>query len=170
MIRYFPLVAAFTLAACDTAVTRQADTPLALVQSSQPPGADTSACWSKTESPATLETEKRRVLIKPAQLGPDGQIQTPPQYRTESRATVVEARQDNWFETPCPPAWTPAFVSSLQRALAARGAYSGAITGQVDEDTRLAIGAFQRSRGLDSETLSIETAQALGLWVTDPTT
>ena len=167
MIRYIPFVAALAVAACDTAVTRNAETPLALVQSSSPPIADATACWSKTETPATLETETQKVLVKPAQLGPDGHIQAPPEYRTESRATVVTARQDNWFQTPCPDAWTPVFISSVQRALTARGAYNGAISGEVDAPTRAAIRAYQRDRGIDSATLAVETAQALGLWVVE---
>ncbi|MEP1537011.1 MAG: peptidoglycan-binding domain-containing protein [Paracoccaceae bacterium] len=167
MIRFIPLIAALAVAGCDPAVTRHTDTPLDLVQSSAPPGKDASACWSKTETPATLETQTQKILVKPAQLGPDGHIQEAPQYRTESRATVVTARQDNWFQTPCPSAWTPAFISSVQRALTARGAYDGAISGEVDAQTRAAILAYQQDRGLNSATLSVETAQALGLWVVD---
>ena len=67
------------------------------------------------------------------------------------------------FETLCPPDLTQEFVANLQRALAARGAYFGAINGNYDPATRSAVRRFQRAGGLDSDQLSRQAAQSLGL-------
>lgn len=70
---------------------------------------------------------------------------------------------EGWFETLCPDVLTSDFVSALQRALAARDYFNAPISGDIDAATRSAISAFQADRGLDSDTLSIEAARALGL-------
>ena len=72
-------------------------------------------------------------------------------------------RTDRWFEIPCPPAFTVEFVSTLQRALQARGQYSGAVSGNMDDATRRAVLAVQTAAGLPSDVLSIETARDLGI-------
>ncbi len=68
-----------------------------------------------------------------------------------------------YFETPCPPRWTPDFIASVQRALAARGYFKGPADGQLDSKTRAAIRAFQLTKGLNSAILSTENARVLGL-------
>ena len=130
-----------------------------------PEGAAPGTCWGRTVSPAVVERISERVEVKPAKINPDGTIASPPVYRTEDRQVIVTPRRDNWFETLCPDALTPEFVSSLQRALQARMAYDGPITGVMDEPTRAAISAFQRQSesGLNSTVLSLETARQLGL-------
>ncbi len=68
------------------------------------------------------------------------------------------------FETPCAlKAGEADFVSQVQRALAARGLYDGAISGQYDRPTRAAVRAYQAEDGPDSGMLSIASAKRLGL-------
>lgn len=128
-----------------------------------PEGASPGSCWGRTVTPAIVETITDQVQVSPVQLNPDGSVAKPPVYQSEIRHEMVQARKDNWFETPCPEQLTEEFVSSLQRALAARGAYLGAITGQMDDATRAALRAFQRDPGPDSGVLSLKTARGLGL-------
>lgn len=73
-----------------------------------------------------------------------------------------------WFEIPCGVERDPAFVASLQRALAARGLHGGAVTGEMDGETRAAVEAYQRELGLRSGVLSLAAARALGLVVWAP--
>jgi peptidoglycan hydrolase-like protein with peptidoglycan-binding domain len=62
---------------------------------------------------------------------------------------------------------TEDFVSSLQRALSARGLYSGPISGRMDRQTRRGVRNYQAPLGLDSGILSLAAARKLGLAVID---
>ncbi len=67
------------------------------------------------------------------------------------------------FRVPCPEQVSAEFLSTLQRALAARGYFEGSVTGRADAATRTAVQAFQRDNGFNSPILTLETAQRLGL-------
>jgi hypothetical protein len=120
-------------------------------------------CYGRDISPAVLETVTAQVLDAPAVLAPDGAVVTPAIYRSVIRQEIVRERQEVAFETVCPPAYTLAFVETLQRALAVRGFYNGPLTGVMDIATGQAVQAFQRQTGPDSPLLSIATARALGI-------
>ncbi|MGC1506586.1 MAG: peptidoglycan-binding domain-containing protein [Sulfitobacter sp.] len=161
------LMTCTTLAGCDSVITAPDVVPpepgvLAATRNG-PADAPEGSCWGKTVSPAVVERVTEQVQIKPASVNPDGTIGSLPVYRTEHRQVIVIPRRDNWFETPCPDVLTPEFISSLQRALLARGGYSGTITGTLDAGTRTAIERFQREQGLESAVLSLGTARLLGL-------
>lgn len=128
-----------------------------------PPGAPPGTCWDNVAKPAVIETVTEQVLIAPASYNTDGTVYRAAQYRTEVRQVIVEERRERWFQTPCPSEMTPEFISSVQRALAARDGYRGQITGRLDRPTRQAIRAWQKARGLDSATLSLDTTRELGL-------
>lgn len=128
-----------------------------------PPGAPAGTCWGKIPTPAVVETVTEQVLVTPAKTNADGSIATLPTYRTESRQQIVTPRTDRWFEIPCPPDFTVEFVSTLQRALQARGLYTGPVHGNLDAATRRAVLAVQSAEGLHSDVLSIDTARMLGI-------
>lgn len=128
-----------------------------------PPGAPPGTCWGKIPTPAVVETVTEQILVSPAEMNPDGTVATLPVYRAERRQHIVIPRTDRWFEIPCPPSFTVEFVSTLQRALQARGLYTGEINGNMDTATRRAVLAVQRAAGLPSDVLSIETARNLGI-------
>ncbi len=132
-------------------------------QPEAPPGAPPGTCWHRNTSPAVIETVTDQVLIQPAQVNEAGQITRPAVFRTVTRQEIVQPRRDAWVETPCPDQLTSGFIASLQRALAARGFYQGAITGRMDRATRIAVRRYQKDSGLDSSTLSLATARQLGL-------
>lgn len=161
-------IAALALVACDN--VPQSERPGALEPGvfaptrEGPKDAPKGTCWGRTFSPAVVETVTSQVLVKPAQVNPDGTVTSLPEYRTEGRQVIVTPRKDNWFETPCPEVMTPEFTSSLQRALQARGTFGGEVTGVMDVSTRKAVELFQsRNIGLASTVLSLETARLLGL-------
>ena len=162
--RYSPaLMALIVVGACTEVgtTTRSNIDPVSLA--STPPGAAPGTCWDKTVSPAIVETQTRKVELQPAQISSDGRVQAPPIYKTEEQQIVVQPRRENWFEIPCADVLTPDFIASLQRALAARGYYTGPPTGKIDLKTRQAIHKFQRSEGFDNPTLTVAAARKLGL-------
>ncbi|SHI67002.1 Putative peptidoglycan binding domain-containing protein [Shimia gijangensis] len=128
-----------------------------------PPGASPGTCWGREVSPATIETVTEQVLIQPAEVLADGTVISPAIYRSETQQRIVEERREIWFETPCDSVWTEEFTSTLQRALKARGLYTGTITGTRDKRTRAAIRRYQAPQGLNSSILSLEAARQLGL-------
>ena len=67
------------------------------------------------------------------------------------------------FETLCPFEYTPERLMTLQRALKARLAYNGPITGVLDAGTRAAIKAFQTPQGIDSPLIQRGIAETLGV-------
>jgi len=128
-----------------------------------PPDARPGACYGKDVTPGVIEHVNERVLIAEAKIGPQGNVLSPPQYEERSTQKLVNGHEPVYFETPCPPRWTPDFIASIQRALKARGIYGGAVTGTLDEQTRAAVRTFQVGRGLNSAILSTDSARALGL-------
>ncbi len=128
-----------------------------------PPGAEPGTCWGREVSPATIETVTEQVMVQPAEVMDDGTVISPAIFRSETRQKIVKERRETWFQTPCEDVWTEEFTSSVQRALAARGFYHGAVTGVRDKRTLSAIRRFQSPQGLDSSILSLEAARSLGL-------
>lgn len=164
MIRSLPclLMAACLTAGCDAPLPGREPAVLTTTATA-PPGAKPGTCWGKDVSPAVVETVTEQILVQPAELRSDGSVSQPAIYRTETRQAIVRERKDTWFETPCATLQTPEFVSSLQRALAARALYRGPISGKMDARTRAAIRAYQAPQGLDSGILSMAAARKLGL-------
>ena len=120
-------------------------------------------CIGRAITPAVIETVTAQELDQPAVLGPDGAVLQPARYRSVIRQNITRDRQEVLFETICPPAFTPEFVATLQRALATRGYYAGPITGVLDTATGRAVQDYQRQIGPDSPLLSIGAARALGI-------
>lgn len=155
------------LSACaENAVVTSANIgPISVANS--PPEAMPGTCWGKNVSPAIVETITHKVLLQPAQISSDGRVQVPPIYKTEDVQHVAHPRKENWFEVPCEAQMTPEFIASVQRALEARGHYSGPITGEMDSRTRAAVRRYQRSEGFDSAILTVAAARNLGLIAVD---
>ena len=128
-----------------------------------PPDAQPDACYGKDVTPGVIEHVTERVQVAEAEIGPDGNVLVPPRYEERTTQKLVTGREPIYFETPCPPRWTPDFIASIQRALKTRGIYTGAVTGTLDAGTRAAIRSYQVGRGLNSAILSTESARELGL-------
>ncbi|WP_088623709.1 peptidoglycan-binding domain-containing protein [Oceanicola sp. 22II-s10i] len=167
-----PTLTLLTLAACGG--TGTASDPIALgapeitrIRAEAPPGATPGTCWDRDATPAVIETVTEQILVEAPQINDDGTVVKPASYRTETRQQIVKERHEIWFRTPCEPEMTPIFIASLQRALEARGLYSGPITGEMDAPTRRAVRAYQRPEGLDSGVLSLAAARRLGLAVVE---
>jgi hypothetical protein len=139
------LLGAALLAGCIKAapdeVTRAAPEGPAVEASATPPaGAPPGSCWARD----TAAADAVEALLVASLDAP---------------ATGAE----QLFETPCAYEMTPELIASLQRALAARGAYAGNDSGLLDAGTRAALRDWQRPRGIDSGVLAMATARELGL-------
>lgn len=128
-----------------------------------PPDARPGACYGKDVTPAVVEEVTEQTLVEPAQFADDGAIIKPATYRTTTKQAITEPRKEFFFEVPCADTFTVEFITSLQRALKARGIYRGRLTGVMDERTRRAIRKFQIPNGLNSDILTTTTALELGL-------
>lgn len=167
MIRpILPLLAALSLAACDAQiVSLNRFLPAEETGPIGPPDAVPGACYSQPDGATEIAPIRTRVLVKPARVNADGVILDPPVYRTDTSTDTLEHDAVEWFETPCPPVFTPEFIASLQRAMKARDYYRGPITSVMDDQTQSAIRRIQKEAGLNSAVLSLETARKLGLIV-----
>ena len=115
-------------------------------------------------APAAADpVEASRARIQPASLT----LQEPrlcwARYSAHGGAVRDGTLEEVAFRVPCPEQITPRFISSLQRALAVRGYFTGEVTGQIGPATREAVQSFQRDHGFNSPILSLDTAQRLGL-------
>jgi hypothetical protein len=128
-----------------------------------PPEGPAGACWAENVVPAVIETVTEQVQASPERRAADGSLIAPASFRTETRQRIVSDRRAVWVQTLCEADLTVDTLSTLQRALKARGLYRESLTGVMDAPTRAAIRAWQRPRGLDSDVLSLAAARALGV-------
>lgn len=131
-----------------------------------PPGVRPDGCWVRDVVPAEVQTATRQVELSPALRDASGQVIRPARYHTETAQVILRERQKVLFEVPCPEMLTPELITTLQRALNARGLYRGPLTGVMDVPTHLAVRRYQSGTGLPSGLLSIQSARALGLLAT----
>lgn len=121
-------------------------------------------CYGRETTPAIIETVTEQIIVQPAILNSDGSVRSPATFRTVTRQRILRERREVEFEAVCGEDLTPAFVASVQRALAARNAYAGPVNGLRDRRTRAAIEAWQRTNGgPSSPVLSVKAARTLGL-------
>ena len=120
-------------------------------------------CFAQAAPKTQTRIITEQIEIVPAVLGPDGDVLTPPVYRDQSRPATEVVQPGERFEAVCPADFTPDRVRTLQRALMARQAYAGPITGVMDAPTGAAIRQFQAAQGLDSPNLKREIAERLGI-------
>lgn len=121
-------------------------------------------CYGREVSPAVIETVTEQIMVQPAVLNSDGSVRSAAAFRTVTRQRILRERREVEFEAVCQEALTETFVASLQRALKARDAYGGPITGIRDTRTNRAVRAWQAANGgPGSPVLSMATARDLGL-------
>lgn len=169
MIRPAPIFLALVLAGCQPGASNDPTKPDSLSRElvtktgPKPPSEGQNICWADDMIPAIIETVTEQVQVQPEEQGPNGEILRAAVFETKTAQRIVQDRRDVWFRAPCEAVLTLDFVASLQRALKARGFYTGALTGQLDPPTRHAIRLFQEPLGLASERLSLAAARRLGI-------
>lgn len=177
MRHLFLIPGLLVLSACVPAGERSAfadamtagDSAVEVMRGSGPPNADPTACYAQQSTPAVIETVTEQVMIQPPQLSSDGRVLEPAIFVSESQQRIVRERRELWFQIPCEiQVRDPDFVTSLQRALQARGLYHGPINGEMTRRTERAVRDFQAPQGLDSPILSLVAARQLGLSLWNP--
>lgn len=145
--RIAPLMLVALLAACQAGIREPA---VGRAEAVQPPLATvpSDACWATDRVLAVVET-----VYEPN--GENGARQP--------REIVQHPAEERLFAVPCPDQMPEGFTASLQRALAARGLFTGPVSGRYDAATGAAVRRFQTPQGLNSAILSLQGAQQLGL-------
>jgi len=89
-----------------------------------------------------------------------------PNYKIETVEREVErikGRSFEWKEVLCEQEVTPTVINEIQSALKANRYYDGAISGQLDLETREAMREFQKHNNLPIGQFDLETLDALGV-------
>ncbi|MEL6641140.1 MAG: peptidoglycan-binding domain-containing protein [Pseudomonadota bacterium] len=128
-----------------------------------PPPTVENGCFAKTAPQTVTKIITEQVLVLPESVSPDGSITSPPVFREQSRPVSETIDDGTRFETLCPHELTEERIATLQRALKARLAYDGPITGLYDTATKEAVQAFQRPSGFDSPDIARVIAAQLGV-------
>lgn len=121
------------------------------------------SCWATDVIPARLERVIEEVEVTPARRDARGRIIEPAVRVQGEHLREAGPAEERLFAVPCPDLLDADFIASLQRALQARGFYSGPAHGVMDEATGEAVRRYQAPQGLDSAILSLDAAQQLGL-------
>jgi hypothetical protein len=137
------------------------------------------------EVPAKYETVKRQVVTKPASVrvveipaeyqtikvtkmvSPPQEKRTPiaEEYGTVTRKVKVADSCWDWRLVLCETNMSPELVMKIQQALSKEGYNPGAIDGTYGAQTRGAIAAYQKAKGLGEGECSYETLESLGVKV-----
>lgn len=122
------------------------------------------ASTRKVVVPAQYKTVKVRKMVTPPQ---ERRVKIAAEYKTVPSSQLVTEGRMEWRAILCETNMTKARIIEMQRALKQAGFYSGKLDGVVGGQTRQALNAFQRARGLpvtQDKYLDIETLRALGVW------
>lgn len=120
-------------------------------------------CFARNAAETRTVTEDVLIEVVPAVKDRNGVVTSPAVFRNVTRPQTIVTGEGARFETVCPPLLSEAFVTTLQRALRTRDAYSGDLNGHYDTATGLAVQRFQRDQGFDSPYLAVATARQLGI-------
>lgn len=135
------------------------------------------------EIPASYETVRRRVVVKPAtvrevevpavyetikvtrMVSPpqEKRISIPAEYETVTRTEKVSDGHMEWKRVLCETNLTPDVISKIQEALMRAGYNPGAINGVLHSQTRMAINSYQKQKGLAEGELTYEMMESLGI-------
>jgi|GEM_PF-3103736 len=141
----------------------------------------------KVEVPASYKTTTKKVLATPAQvkkIPTEAKYQTvtkqvlvqeaktveeeiPAQYDTITHQKVVKEQTVSYQKVLCKRNMTASNVMALQKALKAKGYYTGSIDGAIGPGTFRAASNFAKAKGFSygSTIVSMDVATALGLKV-----
>ena len=135
------------------------------------------------EVPARYETVRRQVVTKPASVrvveipaeyqtikvtkmvSPPQEKRTPipEEYGTVTRKVKVADSCWDWRPVLCETNMSPELITKVQQALVKAGHNPGPIDGTYGSDTRGAVVAYQKAKGLAEGALTYETLESLGI-------
>ena len=120
----------------------------------------TPARTRKVAVPAEYQTVRVRKLVEQAK---ERTIQIPAAYDTVVKREKVSDSRLEWKSVLCDTNTTPDVIASLQRALKMRGYNPGRVDGVLGRETLDAVASYQRSKGMASGQLTMETLRSLNI-------
>ncbi|MEM7244612.1 MAG: peptidoglycan-binding domain-containing protein [Acidobacteriota bacterium] len=117
----------------------------------------------RVTSPAQYKTFTKTVMVNPAR---EQRTSIPAEYQTVTRQVPVSEASMEWVQIDCntrAPILDRDTCMDLQRALEARGHYTGPINGIFGVQTRSALHSFQEKEGLEAGRLDSDTITLLNL-------
>ena len=112
--------------------------------------------------PAQTKKIKRQVIVEPAR---EVIVENPAQFTTVTQNQVIEPARNAWVSVLCETSNNKALIKQVQTQLAQLGLYRGKIDGIVGNQTRQALTAFQKARGLMPYGFTLESLQALNVQI-----
>lgn len=111
-----------------------------------------------------IPAEYKTIKVKTEATAPSTRsITIPAEYQTVTKRVKVTEEVMEWRAILCKTNATHAKVMSIQRALKKAGNNPGPIDGVIGSQTKAAVKAFQRAKGLALGGFTHETLQKLGL-------
>ena len=157
------LLCVIALVGCATAPPPPPESPVAAPSVANLESTFDGRCFAQTAPQVVTKIVTEQVMVIPETVSPDGSITSPPVFRNQTRPVSETLNPGIRFETLCESELTFDRVATLQRALKARLAYDGPITGIYDAATGQAVQAFQKGDGFDSPQLARSVGQRLGI-------
>lgn len=114
----------------------------------------------RTVVPAQYRTIKVKKVVEPAV---EKRVEIPAQYETIDKSTKIADSILEWQPILCETNTTPDVVKRIQQALDYEGYNPGGIDGRIGERTMAALTEYQKSNGLASGQITMETLKELGV-------
>ena len=114
----------------------------------------------KVVIPAEYRTVRVRKLVEPAKTAA---TPIPASYEMVSKRELVKDGHMEWRPVLCRTNMTPAIVQRIQAALKQAGHNPGPIDGVIGGGTLAAVKSYQRSRGLATGGITLQTLDSLGV-------
>lgn len=121
---------------------------------------DRPASTRRIAIPAQYDTVKVRKMVQPPS---QRAIPIPARYETITKRMKVGQERLEWRSILCETNTTPDIISEIQRALRTAGFNPGRIDGRYGRQTKEAVSRYQRSKGLPSGGLTMNTLRSLGV-------
>ena len=110
--------------------------------------------------PAVRNRIAKKVLVEAERTV---EVKIPAKYKMIKKKVPLTASKVSWRPVLCDYNITPSIVTKVQEALSLRGYDTGGVDGIFGSRTSTAINQFQKSLGLESSGITIETLRALGV-------
>jgi hypothetical protein len=115
----------------------------------------------KVRTPAKYTTVRVKKLIQPATTRT---IPIPAVYKTVTKKKKIAEGYTKWVPVVCKTNINSTMVRNVQSALKREGYYHGPIDGVNGPETKAAIRAYQRAKGLPVANMSVALMESLGLY------
>ncbi len=119
------------------------------------------AMTKKVKTPPRYTTVRVKKLVQPASTKT---IPIPAKYKTITKKKKIAEGYAKWVPVVCKTSINSTMIRSVQRALQAEGFYKGPIDGIWGIESKSAVRAYQRAKGLPVAGLSVATMESLGIY------